>query len=259
MRGDAAGTGSGAAPSSPRRPRVICHMMASVDGRIVPGAWPELGGGWDEYEKTGSTFGADAWLCGRITMEAFAAGVRESGDVAGRDAGAAAGNVVPADFVAPGAKPSYAVAVDPGGRLRWESSDINGDHLVAILGERVPDEYLAGLRERGISYLLVRTRDEAGHDIDLGAALEKLATTFGIRTLLLEGGGGINGSMLRDGLIDELSLLLAPVADGTVGAPSLLDVDVPEPGQRARRLVLESVERRAEDVLWLRYRVEPAR
>lgn len=31
---------------------------------------------------------------------------------------------------------------------------------------------------------------------------------------MLEGGDGINGSFLRAGLIDEVSLLIAPVADG---------------------------------------------
>lgn len=67
-------------------------------------------------------------------------------------------------------------------------------------------------------------------------------------------GGGINGSMPRAGLIDEFSVLVAPVADGRVGTASLLDVV----GEDATptRLQLEHVERRTGDVLWLRYRVE---
>ena len=97
--------------------------------------------------------------------------------------------------------------------------------------------------------------------MDLSAALEKLAATFGVRTLLLEGGGRINGAMLRDGLVDEVSLLVAPVADGAVGTPSLFDVDGRGRGHTsrhsARRLALDTVERRADDVLWLRYRVGP--
>lgn len=73
---------------------------------------------------------------------------------------------------------------------------------------------------------------------------------------MLESGGRSNGGMLRAGLVDEMSLLVAPVADGRVGTPALFDVD----GDRAapRRLALESVERRGSGVLWLRYRVEPA-
>jgi riboflavin biosynthesis pyrimidine reductase len=71
---------------------------------------------------------------------------------------------------------------------------------------------------------------------------------------MLEGGGRINGGMLQAGLIDEVSLLVAPVADGHIGAPSLFDAD----GESVapRRLVLNQVERRAGDMLWLRYRVE---
>ncbi|MEW5925952.1 MAG: deaminase, partial [Gemmatimonadota bacterium] len=58
--------------------------------------------------------------------------------------------------------------------------------------------------------------------------------------------------MLRAGLIDEVSLLLAPVADGRVGMPSLFDAD--SDGATPRRLALDGVERRADDVLWHRYR-----
>jgi len=53
--------------SASRRPRVICHMIASIDGRIVTGRWPDLGEGWGEYERTGSTFGADAWMWRRAS------------------------------------------------------------------------------------------------------------------------------------------------------------------------------------------------
>ena len=83
---------------------------------------------------------------------------------------------------------------------------------------------------------------------------EKIGARLGVRTLLLEGGGRINGGMLEAGLIDEVSLLVAPVADGHIGAPSLFDADG-ELG-RTRRLVLDQVERRAGDMLWLRYRLE---
>jgi len=252
------------------RPHVICHMMATIDGRIVTGRWPDLGDGWSEYERTAATLEADAWMCGRITMEAIAADVREvKGTVPGgapRPAGGAVRPVHPdrpvrPDFVAPGAKARYAVALDPRGRLIWEANDIDGDHIVAVLGERVPDEYLAGLRERGVSYLLVGApagEDAAQGQLDLAAALEKLLTVFGIRTLLLEGGGRINGAMLRAGLTDEVSLLVVPVADGAAGTPSLFDVAEEGQERSASRLALQSVERRAEDVLWLRYRVESA-
>jgi riboflavin biosynthesis pyrimidine reductase len=112
----------------------------------------------------------------------------------------------------------------------------------------VSDEYLASLRERGVSYLLA-----GREELDLPLAVEKIGARLGVRTLMLEGGGGINGSMLRAGLVDEVSLLVAPVADGRVGAAALFDVEAE--GFAPRRLALEGVERRADDLLWLRYRV----
>lgn len=237
----------------PRRPRVICHMLASVDGRIVVGGWPLSEEGRREYERVHASYEPGGWICGRVTMEPFAGGARSEDEVAREHTGAAPRE----DFVAPGEHHSFAFAIDPSGRLAWERSDIDGDHVVAILSERVSDEYLAFLRERGVSYVLAGGRGPAANSgLDLAFALEKIGARFGVRTLMLEGGGRINGEMLRAGLIDEVSLLVAPVADGRMGTPALFDLD--GGGVAPRRLALEAVERRADDVLWLRYRVEPA-
>ena len=228
------------------RPRVICHMMASVDGRIVTGGWPLSKEGSRQYEAVHGTYEPDAWICGRVTMEEhFAAGTRPDAEVAREHDGPAR-----EDFVAPGEHASFAIALDPRGKLVWDSGEMDGDHVVAVLTHRVSDEYLVTLRERGVSYFLAGDGDE----VDLPLALEKIAARLGVRTLMLEGGGGINGSFLRAGLVHEVSLLLAPVADGRVGTPSVFDVA--GEGVTPNRLALESVERRADDVLWLRYRVE---
>lgn len=228
------------------RPRVICHMMASVDGRIVTGGWPLSQEGSRQYEQVHATFEPDAWICGRVTMEQhFAAGARPEVEIAREYDGAPR-----EDFVAPGEHDSFAIALDPKGKLVWQSGDMDGDHVVAILTHRVSNEYLTQLRERGVSYLLAGD----GHEVDLSFAVEKIGARLGVRTLMLEGGGRINGSFLRAGLIDEVSLLLASVADGRVGTPSVFDVAGDDVSPR--RLALESVERRTDDVLWLRYRVE---
>jgi 2,5-diamino-6-(ribosylamino)-4(3H)-pyrimidinone 5'-phosphate reductase len=233
------------ATSTSRRPRVICHMLASIDGRIDAGGWPLAPEGRRQYELVHASYEPDGWICGRVTMEPFAKRVRSEAEVAREHAGSALRD----DFRAPGAHDSFAFAIDPGGRLAWESSDIDGDHVVAILSERVSDEYLAFLRERGVSYFLAGARD-----VDLAVALGKIGGRFGVRTLMLEGGGRINGAMLRAGLIDEVSLLVAPVSDGRLGTPALFDIEGDD--VTPCRLALEAVERRADDVLWMRYRVE---
>ncbi|CAA9364823.1 MAG: hypothetical protein AVDCRST_MAG89-4015 [uncultured Gemmatimonadetes bacterium] len=233
---------TGAAAS---RPRVICHMIASVDGRILTDGWPLSDEGRRQYEVVHESYAPDAWLCGRVTMEAhFAQGTRSDAEIAREHDGAPR-----EDFRAPGENESFAFAVDSSGRLAWDTNDIDGDHVVAILSQRVSDEYLAFLRERGVSYVLAGARE-----VDLAAALEKIGSRFGVRTLMLEGGGKINGGMLRAGLVDEVSVLLAPVVDGRMGTPAVFDFTDDAP---RHRLALDAVERRADDVLWLRYRVEP--
>lgn len=229
---------------SPRRPRVVCHMMMSLDGRIVVDGWPLAAGERREYEQVHAWYDADAWMVGRVTMERhFAAGTRSADEIAAQHPGDARG-----DWVAPGEHESFAIALDPLGKLRWESGDIDGDHLIAVLTHFVSDDYLESLRAAGVSYVLAGARD-----VDLALAVEKIAEQFGVRTLMLEGGGGINGSMLAAGLVDEISVLVAPVTDGRIGTATLFDIA--GASAEPHRLALEHVERRAGDVLWLRYRV----
>lgn len=216
-------------------------MTPSVDGRIVTQRWPLRRGALGEYERTAATFQADAWIIGRVSMAPYAGDAR----VPAHRGGA---RLSRSDHVARRDARSYAIAIDPGGKLRWESSSIDEEHVITVLTERVPDRYLAFLRSKGVSYVFGgRT------SIDLRAVLRKLRRRFGIRTLLLEGGGRINGSFLAADLIDELSLLLAPVADGSVGTPSLFDMA--GGGGPMRPLKLISAEPRPGSLLWVRYRV----
>jgi len=229
-----------------KRPRVVCHMASSLDGRIVSEVWPDSisAAVRREYEQIHGSYDAKGWICGRITMEPFAKAVRSEADVAAQQ-----GRASPADFRAPGDFSSFAFAIDARGRLAWQSNDISGDHVVAVLTEQVSDAYLDFLRSRGVSYVIA-----GREDVDLPAALEKIGTQFGVRTLMLEGGGGINGSLLRAGLIDEISVLIAPVADGRTGVPTLFDAD--DDRRPATLLRLEHLDRRENDLLWARYRVE---
>lgn len=42
------------------KPYVICHMLMSLDGRIVPTNWQLSDEGRAEYETIGASFNADA-------------------------------------------------------------------------------------------------------------------------------------------------------------------------------------------------------
>jgi 2,5-diamino-6-(ribosylamino)-4(3H)-pyrimidinone 5'-phosphate reductase len=215
-------------------------MLPSVDGRIVLRDW-KVGNGTREYERTAATFDADGWIIGRISMEPYAGKAR----VPSRRKRE---RIPREDFIAPHESRSYAIAIDPSGKLRWSASDIDGEHVITVLTEAVPDSYLAFLQSKGVSYLF-----GGKQQIDLQRVLGKLRSKFGIRKLLLEGGGKINGSFLAADLIDELSILVAPVADGSTGTPSLFDVE--DGRSPARSLKLISMEKRAGGIVWLRYRV----
>jgi len=226
--------------STAARPTVICHMMPSIDGRIVVRDW-NVPNTTREYERTAATFDADAWIIGRISMEPYAGKARvprrKNREPIPRE-----------DFVAPHDAESYAIAIDPSGKLTWRSNDIDGEHVITILTKEVSDDYLGFLQSKGISYLF-----GGQSKINLPSVLQRLRSRFGIKKLLLEGGGKINGTFLEAGVIDELSILIAPVADGSTGTPALFDAGAKR--GPARTLKLMSVEKRAGGILWLRYKV----
>jgi riboflavin biosynthesis pyrimidine reductase len=143
--------------------------------------------------------------------------------------------------------------LDAHGKIAWGRADIGGDPIVAVLTQRVSDAHLAGLREDGVSYIF------AGEcQADLGLALDILNRELGIKRLLLEGGGNANGSFLRTGLIDEISLAIFPAVDGTKGAPCVFDSYDEEAAAAAPvcAMTLESSEVLEGGVIWLRYRLQ---
>lgn len=229
------------------RPRVIVHMASSIDGRIQERRWSPFEGDVG-YETVHGELGGQAWMCGRVTMRGYTRGspaddrdptpVARTDHIATTDAG------------------GHAVALDFSGRLHWGwRNDIDGDHVVVVLGETVADAHLNGLIASGVSYVF------AGTDrLDLALALGKLRALFGIERLLVEGGGGLNGAFLKAGLVDEISLLLAPAVDGGRGVPALFDYDVTEgdvPVRKGVTLTLSGCDPLPNGVVKLRYQVAP--
>ncbi|HEY2804379.1 MAG TPA: RibD family protein [Gemmatimonadales bacterium] len=230
------------------KPYVICHMMPSVDGRLRTDRWDIPASAMDEYDRTAETFRCDAWLAGRKSMESLAKGSFRHRARAGK-------RIPREDFVVPREKgQQVGVALDARGKLAWKRNTAGGDPLIVIVGEDVSDAYLEALRDQAISYLFAGRRGK----LDLKSALTKLRTRFGIRRLILEGGGTTNGSFLKAGLIDEVSVLLMPVADGGPGEPALFDV-ADGPARAIAQLSLKSFRRVSSGVLWIRYTVRRAR
>jgi riboflavin biosynthesis pyrimidine reductase len=225
------------------KPYVICHMMPSVDGRIVLDDWPRSVASAALYDKTADQLKTQAWVCGTVTMEEF------SGPGRFRPSSGKRSNTPKTDWIVEDGSKSFAVAIDASGRLNWRSNDVNGDRLIVVLTERATSAYLDFLRGKGISYLFAGKQD-----VDFAQALEKLRAHFGIRRVSIQGGGKINGAFLNAGLIDEVSLAFVPVVDGTMGTPTVFDV-VGRSKHAPSNLRLASVKRLAKGVVWLRYRV----
>lgn len=203
------------------RPYVICHILCSLDGKIN-GPFMEtetvrnLGG---EYGRIRMEMNADAWLYGTTTVKEF---LNFKEPVFEENASAPEGDFVAGDETKP-----YFVALDTKGELGWESGRFANKgrseaHVIEILTEAAPLSYRAYLRKRGVSYIL------AGKTaLDCEMAVEKLRRLFGIETLLICGGGAADWTFLQAGMVDELSLVLAPVTDGSIGTASLF-TQIPE-------------------------------
>lgn len=231
------------------KPYVICHMLSSVDGRLAPSRWSKSPDGarsdWSGlYAALHEQLECQAWIVGRVTMaEMTGAGphVPAQGGIAER----------PSRFANRGAA-TFAIALDPEGKLHFDRAEIDGDHIVVLLGRDVPDTHLSELAGDGVSYIV-----SEGAAIDPAAMLDSLGRELGIRRLALEGGGGINGTFFAAGLVDELSLLVAPAVDGRSDTRAIIEAG--DAGLAADvRLSLIACERLEHGVAHLRYSVEPA-
>ena len=89
-----------------------------------------------------------------------------------------------------------------------------GGKVIIIGGDDVEESRVAALRRAGAELLLVKRK--FGH-IDLTAAMKKLGSVFGIRSILCEGGAGIAGALIREELIDRVIAFVAPKILGGSG------------------------------------------
>ncbi len=223
------------------RPYIICHMMASVDGRIDCDMTEKIESG-EEYYEALDLLDAPTTASGRTTAVMHYA--------------------LPGEFdtkgTTPAGKPSvwkavdaaaYSIVFDTKGTLLWESDLLDDKPLICIVSEQASEEYLQYLQDKDISY--IATGKER---TDLLQAAEVLAEEFGVERMAVVGGGKINGGFLAAGLIDEMSLMIAPGIDGRTGQPSVFDgmADDSQPVQ----LRLTDFKAYEQGTVWMRYQVK---
>lgn len=193
------------------RPKVICHMTTSIDGKVTGDFLSDskCKDAGDLYYSIHRDFKADAFACGRVTMETSFTQERKV-DVSSYEK--IESNE---DFIAKQAD-FYAVSFDRYGNVGWDKADIededpgyNNAHIIEVVTEQVDRKYLAYLQDIGISYIFA-----GKEEMNIRLALKKLQSLFGIETLLLEGGSVLNGAFLKEHVVDELSLVQAPIVAG---------------------------------------------
>lgn len=234
------------------RPKIICHMMTSVDGKITGDFMKtrseEIVG--EEYERLNNTFNPQAWLCGRVTTDENFTFYRKP------DLEQNVSIVPEGDFVNVSDATMYYVSADPSGKIGWTSNTLKYEdrpeaQIIEILTEKASNAYRAYLRRLNISYIV------AGKEhLDCTLAVEKLYEMFGIKTLIVSGGGYINGSFLNEGLIDELSLVITPVTDSMSDTVTLFEKADYLPEKSPVEFTLQNVEKLKGDGLYLRYHVK---
>jgi len=247
------------------RARVVMSVTASVDGRVTLGRdrlllSEEAGRVWHSMHPAGADavyeartalleelYAPTAILEGSGTFVIDDVGPLELPDA--DDDGLFEDYLPPEVVEHPGHRKWFTV-VDSRGRVEWTMKGPDGIDLLLLVARATPASYLAYLRRETIPYLVV------GEDrVDLSLALQRMRAALGVTCVVSEAGGGLNGALLRAGLIDELHLVLLPTAIGGKGVPTIFDGPELPTDTLPTALRLLSINPSDDGVLGLRYEV----
>lgn len=196
-----------------------------------------------EYGRIDRQFKAQAWLCGKTTMEEFTGGL--SPDYEDNK------KFPKEDFVAQKDAGQYVAVIDAQGEIGYEKPYLEKggrkSYIIELLTDSASYSYIADLRKKGISYIFAGNKK-----LDLNLAMQKLKSLFGIDLLISHGGGYTNGSLLRAGLIDELSLVRVPLIEDNEKEISLFG----EEKVTQTSFELKSAEKLENGGEWLRYLIK---
>ncbi|MBP3298213.1 MAG: dihydrofolate reductase family protein [Muribaculaceae bacterium] len=225
------------------RPYIVVHMMTTLDGRIDCPVVAQISG--HEYYEALDKIGKTSKVSGKVTAVLENTALRaEITEHTGIPVGEESVNIAQeAD--------EYSIVADTLGSLRWKKNEEDGHPLLCIVSQQATLDYLEELREQGISWIAT-----GKNRIDLARAAELLKEHFGIGKLSIVGGGHICGGFLAAGIVDEVSVMIAPGIDGRKGQTAVFD-GIVKPDDTPYRLKLKSVEQwPGTEVIWLRYSVE---
>jgi len=219
-------------------PWVVVHNEVSVDGRID---WLDVHMGL--YYELAQRFVEDATMAGADTILAAPDKMEEETEE---------------DLTAFAEEPDedrlpYLVIPDSRGRVRvWHMLRRwpYWGRFVALVSDTTPIEYLEYLGDRNIEFI------RAGDDhVDLRRALEELRERYDVRVVRTDSGGTLNGLLLWDGLVDEVSVLLNASLVGDKNTTSFFKAPPGWSKNDVVRMKLTHVEELDDNTVWLRYDV----
>ena len=212
--------------------------MSLLDGRIDCDVTEKIETG-DEYYDALNQLDCSSTLMGRVTMQMHYASAEPYKAQNNQPIGEECFNIAIQTK-------GYIIAIDTAGRLKWPHNQFDGMPLLVITSEDCPKEYLDTLTKQYISWIAV-----GKGSIDLKHAMEILKAEFGVERLSVTGGGNINAAFLKEGLLDEVSMMWCPGIDGRDGMTAAFDglaKDFPP-----TKLKLISIEKLG-DTIWARYK-----
>jgi riboflavin biosynthesis pyrimidine reductase len=177
-----------------------------------------------------------------------------SGTFVSDEAGPVTG--IPGQHYAPGLRQDWLskgsakwfVVVDGRGRVPWSFTGDSDVSLLVLVCARTPLPYLAWLRALEVPYLMV-----GEERVNLSLALKKMQSLLGATCVVSEGGGGINGALLRGGFVDEIQMIWFPAVIGGAGTPSSFDGDPLTPGEAPRVMTHRQTVIGRHGSIWSRY------
>lgn len=128
-------------------------------------------------------------------------------------------------------------------------ADDKGTPTIIAVTEKAPKERVEALKAAGAKVIVAGSKNH----VDLKLLMKRLQER-GVRTLMLEGGGTLNWSMLKEGLVDEIRVAIAPVIVGGKNAITLVEGEGASTVSEGVKLELKRIEQCGEDLV-LTYRV----
>ncbi|WP_135611502.1 RibD family protein [Methanococcoides sp. AM1] len=217
------------------KPKVIIHNSISLDG-----SFQDIEVDMGIHYGTAVSFGEDIHLVGANTAKT---GIEMFGGVPSEE---------DADLRKTEREstiPIWAI-IDSKGILKgslhvFRRFDMCRDVIVLVSGS-TPEEYLEYLKERDYDFIVT-----GKEHVDLKEALELLSKKYKAGKVLVDSGSSLNGALLEEDLVDEISLIVMPLLTGKGTDTLFANIRKTKPIE----LELLKCEELEKDHVWLVYKI----